>query len=111
MLITIKLNSYVEMTSGGCPTVYEFRDEGTMDLYRFRLRFGRWSLTNTSVRQLIAEGEFGDEMNGSCSINEMIRELASAGVILDSVKSSIPMCPKIDDDDDSLGDEDAYEVD
>lgn len=72
----------VEETCGGCPTIFEFKNEDGDELY-FRLRHGCWRLENESKRVTLLSGDaewLG--LDGTCSWNEAQQLIAAEGLYI-----------------------------
>ena len=81
----IRMNN-LEESCPACPTIFEFDSEGNH--YYFRYRWGGWKLVNQTTDEIIASGYgTGDDYDGFCSIDDMIRWCFKAGIWLKKGKN------------------------
>lgn len=85
MKYELKMTIYnLENTCFACPTQFQFEDVGRRQYY-FRLRHGHWTLqdiTDINNWKLLAEGYYGDELEGFCTEKEFFKILKKAGIKL-----------------------------
>ena len=81
----LKMTIYnLENTCFACPTQFQFDDIAGRNYY-FRLRYGHWTLqdiTDINNWKLLAEGYYGDELEGYCTEKEFFKILKKAGIKL-----------------------------